>query len=491
MNANDSSMLRAGVATADITTEDPGTRVRDALSAKALVLDDGATKVAIVAMDVVAIGGICDVRDDFLPTLRARIEADLGIPVRHVLVNASHTHPPGRIACDDDALLERTFDAVLRAASVTVPVRAGAGVGREERISMNRTLRMTDGSHWTVRHTNPSPPDELVESVADVDTDIGVLRFDREDGAPLAVVYSFACHPLFADPQGSVSANYVGVASKTIEDVLGNDATALFLQGSAGDVMDVHFKDFDRPRDVTPMGQMLGLSALEALRDLPTGDAALSVISEDLELPRRTDFPQRIEALEQQQAELLRSLRFTTLDFKQFLALYLRHALDPGHPAQASYRYMQEQKIGSDLLRGTDDVNRANIDKYLANIRAMERLARIQDQIATRRRHQTINEEAGSPTVTAEVQGIRIGDCILITSTTEVLSEVGLNIRRASPCPHTFVAAFSNGYIHYGAPAADYDLGGYEVVECLLAPEWQKMFEEKAAEIIGRLWAGK
>ena len=49
------------------------------------------------------------------------------------------------------------------------------------------------------------------------------------------------------------------------------------------------------------------------------------------------------------------------------------------------------------------------------------------------------------------------------------------------------MAAYSNGYIHYGPPAADYDRGGYEVTECLLAPEWQAIYERKANEIIRRL----
>lgn len=68
-----------------------------------------------------------------------------------------------------------------------------------------------------------------------------------------------------------------------------------------------------------------------------------------------------------------------------------------------------------------------------------------------------------------------------------MLVQVGLNVKNASPYEHTFVAAFSNGYIHYGPPAADYDKGGYEVTECLLAPEWQNLYEDKARNVIRRL----
>lgn len=127
------------------------------------------------------------------------------------------------------------------------------------------------------------------------------------------------------------------------------------------------------------------------------------------------------------------------------------------------------------------------MEKYLRNIHAMEQLARIQDRIATLERHQAINRESGEATVRTEVQGMRIGDCVLITSPAEVLVEVGLNVKRASPYEHTFVAAFSNGYVHYGPPAGDYSKGGYEVTECFLAPEWQQLWESKASEVIARL----
>ena len=134
-----------------------------------------------------------------------------------------------------------------------------------------------------------------------------------------------------------------------------------------------------------------------------------------------------------------------------------------------------------------DSQNRSNIEKYLRNIRAMEELARIQDQVATLGVHSAINEEAGEPTIRTEVQGIRIGDAVLITSPAELLVEVGLNIKKASPHEHTFVAAISNGYIHYGPPETHYGREGYEVTECFLDPQWQRIYEEKANEILRRL----
>ncbi len=83
--------------------------------------------------------------------------------------------------------------------------------------------------------------------------------------------------------------------------------------------------------------------------------------------------------------------------------------------------------------------------------------------------------------------GIKIGDCVLISTPVEALTEVGLNVKKASPYEYTFMSAFSNGYMHYGVPAAYYDKGGYEATECFLAPQWQGIYEKTAAKIIRKL----
>ena len=493
-NKSESGFLFAGVAKSDITTSWPEAVILDPLYAKALVLDDGRTKVVIISMDVTAIGGrkisqemLPDVGEAFLPDLRERLERELKIPGCNVLVNASHTHPAGRMLCSDDEQVARTFDAVRRAMESMVEVRVGSGSGREDRISINRTLRLKNGKHWTIRHSNPCPPDETVEGLGPFDPEIGIIRIDRLDGTPLAVVYNFACHPMFGDYYGHITANFPGYASKVIEDGLGNGAMALFLQGAAGDVCDVTFKAFECPRDVERLGALLGLSTLKALNLIETKNAEIKVIAETIKLPRRTDIPERIEALRQEQSILLESLHFTSLNFKSFLPLYMKHKLNPDYPSDYSFSYLQAQQTGNSKFSGMDSYNPKIIDKYLRNIQAMETLTRIQDDIATLKKHLEINEESGEDTVDAEVMGIKIGDCVIISSPAEMLVEVGLNVKKASPCKHTFMAAYSNGYLHYGAPADYYDKGGYEVTECLLSPEWQEIYEQKANEIIHKL----
>jgi len=61
-----------------------------------------------------------------------------------------------------------------------------------------------------------------------------------------------------------------------------------------------------------------------------------------------------------------------------------------------------------------------------------------------------------------------------------------MNIKQASPHELTFVAGYTNGYIYY-APTAEQlqNVGGaQEDSDCLLAPEWQKIYEQKVTQML-------
>jgi len=56
-----------------------------------------------------------------------------------------------------------------------------------------------------------------------------------------------------------------------------------------------------------------------------------------------------------------------------------------------------------------------------------------------------------------------------------------------SPYEFTFVAGYSDGYIHYAPTAEQFKGEAYEDTNCLLAPEWQMIYEEKVLEILKKL----
>ena len=71
----------------------------------------------------------------------------------------------------------------------------------------------------------------------------------------------------------------------------------------------------------------------------------------------------------------------------------------------------------------------------------------------------------------------------------ELVVQIGLNIKAKSPHGSTFVAGYTNGYIYYCPTAEQLENrgGAQEDSDCMLAPEWQAIFEKKAAELLNRL----
>lgn len=226
--------LRAGVAVEDLDVA-PGTPLagysdrlglpsegtHDPVTARALVLDDGEDRVAILAID--AIG----VTDEIKSAVLAALPRELGLSERNVLVAATHTHSgPGAlsdglletIACGafDPDQFERTSAAMARALALAASRLAPARLAwaTRELDGLNRNRRTPGGP---------------------VDRDLGVLRVDDEGGRPLALLATFACHPtVLSGKNRLLSSDFVGPLRAALEERFPG-ATALFLNGPEGD----------------------------------------------------------------------------------------------------------------------------------------------------------------------------------------------------------------------------------------------------------------
>jgi hypothetical protein len=478
-----SAQLTAGAAKIDITNEDAGP-VDGRLHARALVIGNGTTTAVIVTVDAVAIGEIGYINNEYLGKVRGQIEKDLGIKPTNVMINASHCHG---VVCKDVA--ERTIQVIKTAAKNRVPVTIGAGVGHEDEIGENRRLKLKNGKTIDVRHAYSMPTDEDVAEVGPIDPQIGILRLDRLDGRSLAVVYNYACHPIQGVPSGANTADITGFSSEVIEDNLSEGTVALFVQGCGGDINPVFYKDVDHPRGAEPLGNRLGLSTLKAYRKVKTRlDDRLKVLNLTLALPR-SDNAEQIAALESEQVRLTRSLTGTNLNLKTFMELSVKYKLSSEFPSYYSHAYLLDKKLGRTDLEKMDAYNRSNMKAYIRNIYAMEQLTRINTNLRLLNKHQAQNIAAGKRTVDVELVGIRIGDFVMTTFPGELTVRIGLNIKKRSPHKLTFVAGYTNGYIYY-APTTEQleNVGGaQEDSDCILAPHWQKIYEDKAAEILKQL----
>ena len=475
--------LTAGVGRVDITNTDVPL-VNDRLFAKALMIKSDQTTAVIVTLDVVAIEEIGSIKNDYLPRVRAELKKDLGLDPDAVIVNVSHCHG---VPCSD--VVERTVKAVKLAAASLVPVRIGVGTGFENRVQENRRLRLKDGREVDVRRAYSLPANAEVVGAGPVDPEIGILRLDRADGRTLAVVYNFAMHPIQGASNGGNTADITGFSSKVIEDALGDGAMALFLQGCGGDINPARYKDVDSPRDAEPIGNRLGLSVVRALGKVRANQpGSLRRINEKLTLPR-ADHAERIASLEAEQGRLVNSMRGTFLNLNAFLHLTTKYNLARDFPSANSFNYLNEKAIGREDLVKLDALNRSRMQAYLRNIMAMEDVSRIHTNLALLRKHQANNLKADKRTVDVEVVGLRVGDFTMVTFPGELTCQIGLNIKKNSTHKHTFVAGYTNGYIYYCPTAEQMSNRGaaQEDSECILAPQWQALWEKRADALIKKL----
>ena len=475
--------LRAGVAKIDIT--DRTVPVNDTLFAKALVLKSGETIAVLITVDAVAIGEIGRIGNGFMATVREQLEKQDSIPPSSVVINASHCH--GIIRPDTAQLV---VQVVREASKNLMPVKVGSGTGIENRISENRRLKMKDGSEVDMRRAYSMPRDEDVASVGSIDPSIGLLRLDREDGSPLAVLYNFACHPIMNPPSKGNSADYPGYASKVIEESLGGGAMAFFVQGCCGDINPVRYKEVTRPADAEPLGTMLGASVLSALRKIETkSEGKLKVSNEVISIPRAADYEKRISMIQSEQVRLLGSLKPTNINFKTFLPLLIQQKLSPDFPSHYAQSYLHDQTQDRKAITQLDADNRVVVENYLKNISVMEQLTRLSTNLALLKKHLEETKAAGKPSLDVEVCGLRVGDFKLVTFPGELTVQVGLNIKKAAADSGAFVAGYTNGYIYYTPTVSQRLNTGYAQEDCdsLVAPEWQKIFETKALEVLQHL----
>lgn len=218
-------MISAGVCTLDITPPpgmamsgfavraEPASGIHDPLTVRALAVGDTAVAVA----DVIGLDG----------ETNARIRRRCTLPDEHVMICALHNHGgpvsmPGRLSDDaDPAYLVRLEDTCVQAIDGAVaarrPARLSAGLGTDPNVARNR------------RH-NDGP----------LDRSLPLLRVRDEDGAMIAVMTGYACHPVVLGADNRLwTADYPHYVRAALEDACPG-AVALFLTGCAGDANTGH-----------------------------------------------------------------------------------------------------------------------------------------------------------------------------------------------------------------------------------------------------------
>lgn len=287
-----SDELRAGVAKVNITPpvgcdltgfgsrEFPALDINDDLYAKALVLDDGKTKVAIVTTDLLGLAF------DLVEEIRRGIEEHTGIPRANIMLPSSHTHSgPATISigCGDrnEACAQVTKMKIIGAVRMAHANLRPAQVGYERESVQCGVNRREARDGRTVLGVNPA---------GKVAPYVDVLRVDDAQGNMMAVLFSHAAHPVALGGNSYViSADFPGYAMDTVERVFGEDVVALFAQGCCGNI---NCKLRGTTKETRILGQTLGGAVIKAAAPLQTSKGGpLGSVSEVIHLPLQKPLP--------------------------------------------------------------------------------------------------------------------------------------------------------------------------------------------------------
>jgi hypothetical protein len=389
--------------------------IHDDLFAKAIVLDDGASRAAIVACDLIGVPAAV------VDQARALAAKSTGIPADHIMISATHAHTgPSLIdgsfrtrfegqtlSIAEQYLAElpiRIAESIERASRATVPARASAAVGREPGLAFNRRYYMQDGTvRWNPGKSNPA----IVRPAGPIDPDVPLIVFTGQDGKPRAVYVSYAMH---LDTVGGTrySADFAYPLSTILASAKDPDLLTLFAIGCAGNVNHIDVSSPDKqssPEEAARIGTILAADVLKAWAGLtPVADPVLRFGREHVAL----------DLAEVQPGEV---------------AWAQRIAATYGHSDAAPMMdFVKAQKI-------------LDVDA----------------------RH-------GQP-LDAEVQVIALGNELAwVGLPGEAFTELGLAIKHASPFRFTIVAGLANGSLGYIPDRKAFAQGAYEPISARCAP---------------------
>jgi len=220
--------FRAGAAKIDITPDENKLPenidgILDRLYSRAIVVENGVTSAALVTVDTGMIF------EQTWKNVSQRIEKELGIPARNVLLTATHTHS-GVMWLDPD-LEDNIFRSVKMAKEKLRPARIGYGTGVSY-LNVNRNIIDPKTRRWWEGPNYDGPSDKTV----------AVVRFESTTGEPIAVYYNYAMHAVTVGQLDMISADAPGAASRYIEDSFDNRIVALWSTGACGDQNPVYYQ---------------------------------------------------------------------------------------------------------------------------------------------------------------------------------------------------------------------------------------------------------
>ncbi len=276
-------------------------QVEQPIYAKALVLQQGGEKVAIVVADS------CMMPRELIDQAKKMASATTGIPEARMMISATHTHmAPAAMSCLGSRVDEKyaawlpgkIAEAITEANRRLVPARAGSFAVQDQEHTFvrqffyRRDKKQLDPFGERSVHANMHPgyenPDMTLPT-GPKDPTLTVLAVETTSGRPLALLANYAMHYFNSKP---ISSDYFGEFARQFTQRIGGgpDYVVMLSQGVSGDLM---WMDYARPqqKDLTMESYTRGLvdsaeKAFRAIRYERTPRLRMTEVEEEYERRR-------------------------------------------------------------------------------------------------------------------------------------------------------------------------------------------------------------
>lgn len=529
-----SATLRAGAARAVVTPplgvslagsyhDRRAVGLHDDLYARAFVVDDGHTQLAVVSCDLIG------VRASTVAGARRIVQERCGIPPDNVLIAATHNHSGpltrelgagGMVGENDEpylTLLERQIaSAVESALSRCAPARLRLTLGEERGVAFNRRFFMRDGP---VR-TNPGKGNpDIVEPAGPFDPRLWTLTalpagesIPTEASAavppsvpPLALLVNFGLHPAIV--AGTIiGADFPAYLEVGVQRLLGSTGTTYTAtaQTAATHAATTSLAGASTPGATVPDASLTSPSLagsppvasdapVVVFANAPCGDVNHVDVSHT---QRAGGFPEAARIGTILAAEAVKGACRLVAEWDT--AALPQPGPPSDHPAHgspdAASQHVRPLRLRAARRQVHLPLRRPTPDQIAwARDAATSRMSMTPGkglEVVEAHRILALADSAGwqGDTKTTEVQALAIGDELAIVGLPgEIFAELGLSLRERSPFRHTLVLGLANEAIGYVPTRRAYDEGGYEPTSSRLQPGAGEQLVDEALTLLTSL----
>ncbi|GAA4438684.1 hypothetical protein [Bremerella cremea] len=408
--------LQVGAAVVDITPETFPVLINGSfyprqgepkdIHARAIVVDDGTTRLAMVVADS------CMLPKDLTDSAKQLAAARSQIRPDHMMISATHTHSaPASMGClgtDADPtyvpyLRIKLAEAILEAEKNLAPAKIGWGSVDANQFTALRRWILRPGmeredpfGEKTVRASMHTARDNMANVTGESgpeDPELSMIAFQSLDGRPIALLANFSMHYY----SGGGAADYFGAYCSKLEEALDKSSegqppfVAIMSHGCSGDIWRL---DYRTGTNQTFDGFVDGMVAKtqQALKDVEyQAEAPLAMAETRMKLNYRVPSVDRLKWAEEIVAQM--------------------GDRAPKTPAEV---YAREQIF--------------------------------------------LHEKKSTEIV---LQAIRLGEIAIATTPNETYALTGLKLKARSPSTKTMVIELANGGDGYIPPPEQHVLGGY------------------------------